>query len=454
MDHRTPLDRVLGTLLGRLSGDVLERRNVFWMTVAYVLYGGASAFYGGELWLGFLTRSGFSLTQIGVLSAAGTFGGAFGLLAFMGLADRIQQRIRVYAICILVSALPPVLTIALALVPRAALPLGLMLGVLAVLSFLGALNGALWIMLDYPIMVRTISAGIRGRMFAILTTAYGLLAVVLGVLSAQCLRVLAFPTVYILFFAVAAGLALLRAGAYSRQRELPGLSIPGASRSALPFSSIVRVLKLREFQMLAGPHVVRGLTSGLAGLALPAALAHLTLPESTPGYATAANQIACILGGVGLAFIADRWGAGRSTFFGDALLAVALGTVLLADRMGGALLPHLRGCLQGIGLDAGADTVTLGAFLAVYFLLHFGRNIEDSAVPFGTTLLVPPEHMGAFSAARLMVLQGSSAVGSLLFGFCLSNSDPLVVFGLGALMKLLNGVWFWVVFRPVSPQKG
>jgi MFS family permease len=302
----------------------------------------------------------------------------------------------------------------------------MMLVLLSVLSFLSALNGALWIMLDYPIMVRTISPQVRGRMFAILTTAYGLLAVVLGVLSAKCLRELAFPTGYILFFAIAAGFSLVRAAAYSRQRELPDLSVPGASTSALPFSSILRVLKLREFQILAGPHVVRGLCAGLAGFAIPVALKHLALPDSTPGFATSANQAACILGGVGLGFIADRWGAGCSTLLGDVLLGGAMVLLLLSPN--------------------------LAIFLVLYFLLHFGRNIEDSAVPFGTTIIVPPEHLGAFSAARLMVLQGSSAVGALLFGFCFDNCDPVVLFALGGLMKLLNGVWFWIVFQQ-PPRK-
>ncbi len=422
------LDRFLSATAGRLTADPQERRNVFWMTTAYVLYGGASAFYGGELWAGFLNSTGFGLSQIGVLSAAGTLGAALGLLAFMGLADRVHARIRVYAACLCVGALPPLLTVGLILVPRSRLPLGAMLAALAGLCFLASLNSALWISLDYPIMVRTISAPIRGRMFAILATSYGLLAVVLGLVSARCLRQLAYPAVYILFFAIASGLWLLRAWAYSRQRELPGLSVPGASRSALPFSSIVRVLRLREFQILAGPHVVRGLTSGLAGLALPAALKHLALPGGTPGYATAANQVACIVGGVGLGFIADRWGAGRSTLFGDVLLALALCTLLLSP--------------------------SLPVFLALYFLLHFGRNIEDSAVPFGTTLIVPAEHMGAFSAARLMVLQGSSALGAVLFGFLLTHLSPALVFGLGAVMKLLNGVWFWVVFRPARAAQG
>jgi len=420
------LDRGLGLAMGRLTPDAQERRNVFWRTLAAVLYGAYSAFYGGELWAGFLTKSGFSNTQIGVLSSVGTFTAAFGLLAFMGLADRIQARIRVYATCIMLTAVPPLITIGIALVPRARLPLAAMLVALSVLAAVSALNNALWIMLDYPILVRTVSARIRGRMFAILTTAYGLLAVLLGLLSARCLRQLVFPSGYVLFFAVAAGLSWLRAAAFACQRELPELAVSGAGRSALPLSAVLRVLRLREFRLLAGPHVLRGLGSSIAGFAIPVGMKYLALPDGTPGFATAANQTACVLGGVGLAFIADRWGPGRSTLLGDVLLAAAMGCLLLSP--------------------------SLPVFLALYFVLHFGRNIEDSAVPFGTTIIVPPEHMGAFSAARLMVMQGSAALGAPLFGYLFDHFNPVWLFALGALLKLANGLWFWWVFRP-APRK-
>ena len=424
MAHSVILDRGLGVVLGRLTADPQERRNVYWRTLAAVLYGASGAFYGGELWSGFLTRSGFSNTQIGLLSSAGTCAAAFGLLAFMGLADRIQARIRVYSTCILLTAVPPLVTVGIALIPRARLPLAAMLVALSVLAVFSALNNSLWIMLDYPILVRTVSVGIRGRMFAILTTAYGLLAVLLGLLSARCLRQLAFPTGYVLFFAVAAGLSVLRAAAFVCQRELPDLAVPGASQSVLPLSAIVRVLRLREFRLLAGPHVLRGLGSSIAGFAIPVGMRYLALPDGTPGFATAANQTAGILGGIGLALIADRWGAGRSTLLGDILLAGAMGCLLLSP--------------------------SLPVFLALYFLLHFGRNIEDSAVPFGTTVVVPAEHMGAFSAARLMVMQGSAALGAPLFGYLFDHYNPLWLFAFGAVLKLGNGVWFWWVFRPAS----
>src|SRR5439155_21904271 len=138
-------------------------------------------------------------------------------------------------------------------------------------------------------------------------------------------------------------------------------------------------------------------------------LKQLGLPAETPGYAVSANYAAGVLGGIALGLIADRWGAGPSTLLGDLLLALGMGTMILFP--------------------------SLPVFLACYFLLHFGRNIEDAAVPFGITLLVPPELMGAFSAARLMILLGSSAVGSLLFGKLFDHYPPAWLFGIGAAMK-------------------
>src|SRR5580700_8907252 len=124
--HERPpnyLDRALRDLLGKMTANRQERRNIFWRTVSMVLTGGAAAAYGGELWAGFLTRTGFSNTQIGFLTSVNTFSTASGLLILMGMADRISARVRVYTICLLAAALPPILTIGIALAPRAVLPL-------------------------------------------------------------------------------------------------------------------------------------------------------------------------------------------------------------------------------------------------------------------------------------------------------------------------------------------
>ncbi len=418
---RSALDPALARVLGRMTADPRERQNVFWRTVTMVLTGGAGALFGGELWAGFLTRTGFSNTEIGILASVGTLSTASGLLVFMGLADRIQARIRVYARCLLASAVPPVIAVGVALSSRSAVPLSVMLAMLvAVVAGQYLLTALLW-MLDYPILVRTISASIRGRMFAILTTSFGLLAIVIGLLSAGVLRSVAYPMGYVWCFLAAAAIFVLSAGAFLRQKDLPELAVAGASRSALPFAAIVDVFQLKAFQQLAGPHVLRGLVGGIAGFAIPVGMKHLHLPEGAPGYATSANYAAGVLAGVALGLIADRWGAGRSTLLGDLLLAAGMATMILVPM--------------------------LSVFLPLYFVLHFGRSIEDSAVPFGVTLVVPAERMGAFSAARLMILQGSSAAGALLFGYLFDHFPPVPLFGIGAALKVANGVWFWSVFR-------
>ena len=45
----------------------------------------------------------------GLMGSATTLSGAFGLLAFMGLADRIQRRVRTYVACVAVSAAVPLI---------------------------------------------------------------------------------------------------------------------------------------------------------------------------------------------------------------------------------------------------------------------------------------------------------------------------------------------------------
>lgn len=415
-------DRVLGVVMGKLTADAQQRRNVFWTTAAALLNGaGTTLFLGGELWGGFLTQSGFSMSQIGWLTSAGMFAGAIGLLAFLGLADRVRNRIRTYVLCVLVMATAPFVTVVVALLPREILPLAGLFSALAAVHFLSPLVGSIPQMLDYPIVVRTVSPEIRGRLFGIWTTAFGALAILTGILSANVLKNVAYPWGYAWCFMIGGILIFMRAGAFSRLREVPDLSVPGASRSVLPFAAFVDVLRMKEFQWLAGPHVLRGLTSSMVIFAIPLALEHLHMPEHIPGYAASVRAAAAVLGGIALGFVADRWGAGRTTLFADVLFALGLGAMMLFHS------PLI--------------------FLAIYLVLVFGMSIEGSAVPFGCTIIVPVKLMGAFSSLRLMILLGSTAVGAPIFGYLFDHYEPSVVLLIGAALKLFNGLWFWYVFQ-------
>lgn len=409
-----------------LGSNPRELRNMIWLTLASLLSGAAATLAGGDISTGFMKETGFSMTQLGVMGSAGGLASSFGLIAFMGLADRIKRRIRVYVICTLISLIGSFITIMVAVTPRTVFPIPAVMATLMSSGVVLALVGAIPTMLDYPIFARTISVRHRGRLFGITTTAYGFLGIGLGWLSANVLKNLVYPTGYVWCFVAAAAAVALRAAAYSQVRELPELAVAGASRSALPFAAIVDVLRLKEFQLLAGPHVARGIGNSVTGFALFMGLRDLNLPAHYPGYTSAIMTAATVMGGIVVGMYADRLGPAWSTLCGDILYALGMATLMLSP--------------------------TPVAFLLLYLLLHFGRNIEDNTVPLGAINIVPAGHLGAFSAARLMILTASASIGAPMFGYILDNHPrPLVVFALAAVIKALTGVWFWWVFRLHRP---
>jgi MFS family permease len=419
------LDGALAVLLGWLTDDPRSRRNVFWITLASIFYGATMSLYGGEVWVGFLTKTGFSDPQFGLLQSVATLAGAAGLLLFMGMADRIQRRIRTYVICLLCIIVFPVVVTALAFVPREMMPLGRLLGLLIVLTVGQQLISSIWIMLDYPIWARALPVGIRGRMFAITSMAFCILGLLLGAVTGTIIKNVPYPNAYAYCFLAAAVAILLRAVSVSRIRELPEMAVPGESRSPLPFAAIWDVLRLKEFQWLGPPHILRGLVGGIMGFSLKKGLDYLQLPDQYAGYSASAFAAAGIAGGIVLGLVADRWGAAKTTLLADIVLAIGMGTLMLF----------------------GPSPV----FLVLYFLMHLGRTVEDSSIPLGCINIVPPEHLGAFSAARLMVLTGFNAVGLMLGGFLFPAVGPVALFGITAAVKVLNGVWFWYVFRLKKP---
>ena len=423
----SPLDAFLSIAMRKVTDNPQERRNLFWLTLASLLNGAGATLYGGELWNGFLSRTGFDVQQIGLIASAVGFASSLGLIGFMGLADRIQKRVRTYAMLVAVTALAPLLTVGLAHIPRVAFPLSAFFVAITVIGVGQSLVISVPIMLDYPIWARSISPGVRGKLFGITTVAYGFLGIGIGWLSANVLKNVSYPTGYAWCFMAAAVMITLRATAYSRNRELPELAVDGASRSAFPMTAIVDVLKLKEFQWLAGPHVVRGLAVSVLGLTLPTAIEKLGMPDYISGYAASTTTAATVLGGTAVGLLADRLGPAITTLLADVLYAAGMATVVMYPN------PWL--------------------FLILYFVMQFGRNIEDNSVPLGCIQTVPTEHLGAFSAARLMVLNGSSAAGAALFGYLLKNYSFTMVFALAAVMKLLTGVWFWYVFRLKRPDR-
>lgn len=412
-----------------MASDRRQRANLLWLTLSYLVYGVGATLFGAELWTVFLRTTGFSKMEIGWIASAGTGAMAFGLLVFMGLGDRIHRRVRTASLILALLALGPVATVGVALMPRAALPLASALFAFVSIAIAQNLASSIPVMLDYPIWARALAPGVRGRLFGFTTISYGLPGIAVGILAADLLKTIPYPMGYAWCFLAAAGAMALRGACYSQVRELPEMAVEGASSSALPWASILRVLKLKEFQWLAGPHVVRGLTMSIITFTVTLGKDYMHLPEHYTGYAASATQAATMIAGIWLAGYADRVGAAWGTLLGDVLYAAGMGSVILLG---------------------GNPTI----FLALYFLTQFGRQIEDNTVPLGAINIVPTEHLGAFSAARLMILMGSSAIGNPIFGWLFDHGHYVIVFAIGAVLKLLSGLWFFYIFRLKPAGRG
>ena len=408
--------------LQRLTDNPLQRRNIRWMITAGLLSTAGSVLVFGPVFQTYLVKAGLTKGQIGLHGSAMQIAHAIGMLALMGLADRVRRRVRTVVICALIAGLTPaVLAVLTLLGPDLQTPT-IVFVVIVLLGVVEQLVGSLRGMVHSGLMVRIIHAGLRGRLTGISGLTSGLVGMGLGMVVSRILGLTGFPRGFTICFGAATPLYILAAFSHGNLTELPELERPGRSGSAFPWAAISDVLKLREFRMLLGPNTLRGLDSGVFYFAWIVGLQRLDLPASYVGLAAMAQAISgTILGSMALGLCSDRWGPGRVVFGGDLLAAVALAGMVLTDS------PPV--------------------FLAFYALAAFGGTLEGAGVPLGTYEIVPPEVMGAFSGARLMLLSVGGAISVALVGRFLESFDPLPVFMAGAVLKLITGVWYWYGFR-------
>ena len=412
----------LDTLLRRLTDNPLQRRNILWMLSAGLFGSAGSLFFQGPVLQTYLLEVGVTKAQIGLLGSVGGIVGAGAMLALMGVADRIERRVRAEVLLGLVPVLTPIVLVVLTLHGPGVQNASVVFGALLISSFILPLVGSLQAMVGGSLYVRLIHVNVRGRLAGVSGLVCGLACMGTGLVVGKVLAVLGFPRGYTVCFGLApvffVAVALLRA----RLAELPELKRPGRSGSPFPWSAMLEVLKLKQFRVLLAPNLLRGLTSGFAFFAWIVAKERLDLPAGYAGRAVMVNALAgTIVGHLAIGLVLDRWGPGPLAFAGYVLTAMAL-----------------------LGLGVMNSPLV---FLALYGLIAFGGTLIGTGVPLGTYEIAPPEVTGAFNGARLILLSVGGAISMPVVGHLLGVYDPLHVFAGGAVLLLVNGVWYWHGFR-------
>jgi predicted MFS family arabinose efflux permease len=148
----------------------------------------------------------------------------------------------------------------------------------------------------------------------------------------------------------------------------------------------------------------------------------LELPPAYAGLGVAANAVAgTLLGNVAIGLFLDRRGPGPVLFVGGVLSAIAMVAMVL--------------------------TPSPPVFLGFYGLFVFGMTLTSGGVPLGVFEIAPPEMMGAFNGARLMLTIAATAISMSAAGQLIKTVGPLPVFVAGAALSVVTGIWYWHAFR-------
>jgi len=409
-------------LLSRLTDNPLQRYNALWIIVAGLFSTVGTVLVVGPVFETYLVKAGLSAAQIGIYGSVGQVTSAAGMFAFVGIVDRLTWRVRAAVILSLAGTLTPLALAGLSMLSLDVQTAEAVFAAVVALAIIQQPVASFFSMVYSSLSVRALHFNIRGRLTGIQGFTGGLLALAVGFAAKNILEAGGFPRGFTVCFAVAVPFYVACALSRGKMVELPELVRPGRSGSALPWAAIWDVLKVKEFRVLFGPNVLRGLSDGVVAFAWVMGLKRLSLPDAYAGWATMANAIAgTLLGTLAIALFVDRFGPGLVVFAANALTAVAMV------------------CL--------AATNSPLVFLGFYALSVFGSTVMGSAVPLGTYEIGPPELMGAFSGARLMLLSAGTAISLPLVGGLLGSVDALPVFAGGAILKVAGGIWYWYGFR-------
>lgn len=415
------MKQLLDRSLQKLTDNPQERHNVVWLGLSLLVKNADLPLFTGSELQTFQVKTGLTNSQIGWLGSFGQITTAVSMFSLVGVADRIKNRILANAWITLLMATYPAVLIILSLSPPSILCPRVVFPTMVSLEVIEKTLMALLGMVSSTMYVRTISNRIRGRFTGIIGVAGGIVGILLGVIAGNALKFLGYPHGFTVAFILAVILLAMAAGAMLRVKELPELMCEERNGSASPFSTVMEIIKMREFRLLLPPNIIRGLGDGAGYFAMAMGLKRLSLPVEYAGWTTSMTYLAGLLGVASIGFTVDRFGPGRVLFWSDALIAVALVGLVLTP------FPLI--------------------FLFFFWLMMFGGAIEGTTVPLAHFYIVPPKMMGAFMGTRLILLAGTSAIVTPIAGYLLDRINPVPIFVTCAFLKLTTGFLYWYAFN-------
>lgn len=375
----------------------------------------------------FQVKLGLTTGQIGMIASFGQIISAISYCLFIGVADRISNRARVYAMLTAGMAFYPVLLILISIAPESLRCPAIVVPVMMAGSIAECAMISLMALIFSALFVRSISAGSQAKFTSIIGVGGGLLGLGCGYISSNALLYLGYPYGFTVAFVMAAGLLLVAGIIVRNIKEIPELSTGEISNSISPIKAFKSVVGTREFKLLLLPNSMRGLGGGAGFFAMAVGMKQLGLGVEFAGYTTMLIFLGGMFGTAIIGFTVDRYGAGKVLLFSNLCMAVSL---------------------MGIVLSSSA-----WIFLIFFFTMYISFACEGATIPLAHYAIVPQQIIGAFSAVRLLLFNATWGLAIAVNGYLLNIFGSVLVFSISAFIYAVTGIlWLYAFNKGHKPQ--
>ena len=400
--------------------DDTVRANFYKLYLRDTLYATALMFSSGTVIQTYLKTVGVGDSAIGLFTSVANIVQVAVFIFFSGIFDRIGKVRAMITFCIASQVV-----LNLALLPfcffRQADPrvvfTAAMIGSLIQNAFIG-----MRLVLEYKLIYYVIPVGECGKLYSV----DGIISGVVGVLSSMGLALILKSMPYFGGIALAFVISIALIGTSSAvnqslrpiREEVP-LTEGGAGRLDF-FRSIATLIKRREFSLMFLPNLLRGLSVGVIGLAAVFGMNELKMNGVYTSFLVASNMGATSFGSLAYRFLISRkFSDQKLCFLGSTVTAVCL-LFMLAFH-------------------------SAPMFVLLYFIAYLGVIFVNLSVPLIVFKIVPHDIMGAYSAGRMVVTVGGTALSSILVGELMGRVPSEVLFTVTAAVQFICGCLYFAV---------
>ena len=378
----------------------------------------ALLFSAGSIIQGFMAFYGIDSVRMGYFTSIVTATQVATMLIYSGLADRVKDCKKTVALITLQYIWFFVAAIVLCLFPNASSSVAfwviLIFGIIQNV-FIGMRSA-----LDYKLPYLTIDMKKYAQLNAISGICSGICCVAVNLVFSRFLNSdnFEYSRVSLFGFVFAAMFILFSAFMTTRLKVNSAVESPEKEKSKV---SLFTILKSRSFLILAVPNLLRGLCMGTIGMAAVIWLADINSSPASTAVLVTISTLGSMFSCLGYSFLSKFVRQNVICFAGSIALILFMPLMMV-----------------------GNNSVV---FCIFYLLANVGFIFVNNSVPCRISEVVPYDMIAGYSALRLSITMGGSALASLVVGYLIGNVPSWTILLSAGVLQLASGLVF-LLYRP------